>query len=161
MKGFSSRVRLLLLLAVGGLVLANVYFWKRPRQGEEQQLSISPTALALDYADGQAFPEFTSGGNGWVSKGQAVQSIAPFTANAGKGPDGGGRYLVFRLSGEATVGDFRRALLALAEAGVCQAGVVDSAPGKPSGQGRVRIFRIDWVLDQGQKRHCIPKQAAT
>jgi len=157
MKGFSRRLRLLLLLVIAGLVAANAWLWLRPDKHEAQQFSISPTTLGEKISDSTNYPEFDQGRHGWTVRGQIVPSLAPFVRDAGKGPDGGGRYLVFRLSGDATIDGFRQALLAISQAGVCQAGVVDSAANAGSAMKEVRIFRIDWVLDQGQRQHCIPK----
>ena len=157
MKGFSSRVRLLLLLVVAALLIANAYLWLRPGNGEKPQFSISPTSLVPGFSGEQVVPEFNPDENRWTSGGSATRSPGPFAKAAGEGTEGGGNYVVFRMSQNATVAGFRLALLALTEAGICQAGVVDGSAHDTATPGRVRLFRIDWVLDRGHKRFCIPK----
>lgn len=131
-----------------------IYLSNHPSQ-EMNEFSITPTWVDYKFKDEEEFPILNPSTKEWELYGQAFAPLSDLLLDYDPAFSVDGRFIVIRLSDPGSMNDFRLSLLALADQGICQAGVISNALPDEDGMRQVQIFRINWIrTDANQRRKC-------
>ena len=155
-----AKARRLLLLCGAMVMLVTDALWLlRSKQADpvEFKLELTQTSITrIPAHPGRIRPTFNPSNNRRLLDGRNLKSVSSFVEDADPeklGPHSVGHLVLVNLPDEATIGTFRRALLALSSEGICRAAFLAATMSTSGDEGLVYVL-TEVRSDEGQTTNC-------